>query len=126
VNLQRSCPRCGAQLPTGRSRCPDCGVSYRAARAEREGEREAVDSFAPEKAGIQAGVAGGLIMIVIAAVWFFVGYSSGRIFIYPPILAALGVFAIVKGLLDRNFTGERGSASRGASRRARGAYRRRR
>jgi hypothetical protein len=48
-----------------------------------------------------SGVVGGLLMIVIAAVWFGLGYSAGRIFIYPPILACIGLVSIVKGALDR-------------------------
>ena len=45
-----------------------------------------------------AGVAGGLLMILIAAVWFFAGLAAGIIFFYPPILFIIGVVAFIKGL----------------------------
>ncbi len=44
-----------------------------------------------------SGVVGGLLMMVIAAVWFFAGYAAGRIFIYPPILFIIGFVAMIKG-----------------------------
>lgn len=47
------------------------------------------------------GVIGGLLMMIIAAVWFVVGYSAGRIFFYPPILFIIGAIAVVKGVFDR-------------------------
>jgi hypothetical protein len=51
---------------------------------------------------VNSGVVGGLLMLIIAAIWFGVGYSAGRIFFYPPILAIIGLVSIVKGLLDRD------------------------
>ena len=48
-----------------------------------------------------AGLIGGVLMILIAVVWFAVGYSAGRIFFYPPVLLILGLVAIVKGLSNR-------------------------
>jgi hypothetical protein len=64
-------------------------------------------AFAPEKKGISMGVVGGIIMIAIAVVWFVVGYAAGFIFFYPPILAVIGMFAIVKGIATGNVAGER-------------------
>ena len=49
--------------------------------------------------GINAGVGGGLLMILIAVVWFVAGAAVGVYFIYPPILAVIGVVAIIKGLV---------------------------
>jgi hypothetical protein len=46
----------------------------------------------------EAGVIGGIVMILIAVVWFVLGLMAGRVFFYPPILAVLGIAAIVKGL----------------------------
>ncbi len=45
-----------------------------------------------------AGVLGGLLMIVIAVVWFVLGLAGNRIFFYPPILFVIGVIAVIKGL----------------------------
>jgi len=70
---------------------------------ERSAENEAL---APEKKGIQKGVIGGIIMIVIAIIWFFGGLAAGYIFFYPPILFIIGVYALIKGLFQGNFMGK--------------------
>jgi hypothetical protein len=51
---------------------------------------------------VNAGVAGGILMIVIAVVWFIGGLAAGYIFFYPPILLVVGLIAIVKGGLGGN------------------------
>ncbi|HTU20060.1 MAG TPA: hypothetical protein VMG10_18490 [Gemmataceae bacterium] len=51
---------------------------------------------------INAGVAGGILMILIAVVWFIGGLAVGYIFFYPPILLVIGIIAIVKGGLGNN------------------------
>lgn len=61
--------------------------------------------FAPEMRGIQKGVLGGIGMMVIAVVWFGLGYMAGIIFFYPPILFLFGLFALFKGLLTGNVSG---------------------
>jgi hypothetical protein len=50
---------------------------------------------------LNAGIVGGLIMILIAVVWFGGGLMFGIIFFYPPILAIIGIGAIIKGLASR-------------------------
>jgi hypothetical protein len=50
---------------------------------------------------VNSGVAGGLLMIVIAVVWFVLGLMADRIFFYPPILAVIGIISIIKGLVGR-------------------------
>jgi hypothetical protein len=48
---------------------------------------------------INAGVAGGLLMMFIAVVWFIVGMALiNRIFIFPPILFVIGLISLVKGV----------------------------
>ena len=50
-----------------------------------------------------AGVIGGVLMMVIAVVWFVLGFIYlSRIFIYPPILFVIGIAAFIKGLLGRD------------------------
>jgi hypothetical protein len=51
--------------------------------------------------GVNAGIGGGIVMILIAVVWFVGGLALGRLFFYPPILFVLGIIAIVKGFSDR-------------------------
>lgn len=62
--------------------------------------------FAPEKKGLEKGVIGGLIMMVIAVVWFVAGLKADIIFFYPPILFVIGLFGFLKGLLTGNLTGK--------------------
>jgi hypothetical protein len=114
VSLKKTCPACGVQYPGEETRCPECGTSYRAAKQAQKDAAEGA-AFAPEKAGIRAGVLGGIVMIVIAAVWFVAGLAADRIFFYPPILAAIGIYAIAKGLATGNIAGE--AAQRPARRR---------
>jgi hypothetical protein len=47
---------------------------------------------------INSGVVGGVLMILIAVVWFIAGLAGGIIFFYPPILFVVGLIAIAKGL----------------------------
>ena len=61
--------------------------------------------FAPEKKGIEKGMTGGIVMMVIAAVWFFVGLKMDLIFFYPPVLFAIGLYAFFKGLVTGNVSG---------------------
>jgi hypothetical protein len=63
--------------------------------------------FAPEKKGIQKGIVGGIAMMAIATVWFFVGYEAGYIFYYPPILFVIGLYAFLKGLITGNISGKK-------------------
>ncbi|MAG56034.1 MAG: hypothetical protein CMJ83_07070 [Planctomycetes bacterium] len=68
--------------------------SARAARARvPEG-----DVFAPERRALDRGVVGGVMVMVIAAVWFIVGMSAGRIFLKPPILFLIGLFAAISSI----------------------------
>jgi hypothetical protein len=49
--------------------------------------------------GTNAGMVGGVLMMVIAVVWFVLGIALiDRIFFYPPILFILGVISFIKGL----------------------------
>jgi len=75
------------------------------ARWKRAAEQES-DGFGPERAALDKGIAGGLLLIVIAVVWFFVGLAANRIFYYPPILALIGVYGVVKGIAQGNVAGK--------------------
>jgi len=77
--------------------------------AEREKAIEETNDesfFSLEKKGIRKGVAGGILMMAIALVWFIAGWSAGYIFYYPPILFVIGLFALVKGIFNRNLSGK--------------------
>ncbi len=62
--------------------------------------------FAAEREGINNGVVGGIFMIVIALLWFFIGWAAGYIFFYPPILGVIGVYAVLKGIFTGNVSGK--------------------
>jgi hypothetical protein len=88
--------------------CPRCGTNYRAGMESRQAEKAGRGGgFAPEKAALNKGVLGGVLLIVIAVVWFVLGMSAGYIFYYPPILALIGVYGIFKGLSTGNLAGKR-------------------
>lgn len=67
--------------------------AFRPAAAPRE-------SSSLEGKIFRSGVLGGLAAMVVAVVWFVVGWHAGKIFIYPPILFVIGGGAAIKGLLD--------------------------
>ncbi len=48
-----------------------------------------------------AGVFGGIAMMVGAVIWFFVGLQFDYVFFYPPILFIMGLIAFIKGLVSR-------------------------
>jgi hypothetical protein len=124
------CPKCGFEQPES-AECARCGIfvtkfvekrrlaeerhildeSFARKHAAYAGSQGAAivdedDFFAPEKKGIQHGIAGGIAMMAIAAIWFGLGWMAGIIFYYPPILFLIGAFAFLKGLFTGNVAGE--------------------
>ncbi len=77
--------------------------AHRSAAADEGG----AGVFAPEKKGLDAGIVGGLLMMVVAAIWFFVGLAGDVVFIYPPILFIIGLIGFFKGLATGNVAGKR-------------------
>jgi hypothetical protein len=106
---------CGARylgVPGGTMTCKKCGaVNHTPAElpsAPQPAARPSGGAFAPEQAGLDKGVLGGLAMIAVAGVWFFLGWQAGVIFYYPPVLALIGAYGVIKGLFSGNLAG-RGS-----------------
>ncbi len=99
--------------PTFKENCPDFKIDKAEAERKATQEREIQEQeemsggFAPEKAGVKKGVMGGVVMMVIAVVWFVVGYQAGRIFYYPPVLFLIGLYALIKGIWQGNIAGEK-------------------
>lgn len=75
--------------------------------ARQEQEQKESSYFAPEQKGMKKEVLGGLIMILIAMVWFFGGLAIDRIFYYPSVLLIIGIVAIVKGVAEGNLAGQK-------------------
>jgi hypothetical protein len=61
--------------------------------------------FGLEHRALNAGMMGGLGMMAVAAIWFFLGLYLGRIFFYPPILFILGLIGFFRGLFSGNVSG---------------------
>lgn len=101
------------EKPNFETNCPDFKIDQleadRLVLLERDAKEEDESSgyFAPEKKAIKMGVLGGVIMIAIAIIWFIVGLINGYIFFYPAILLAIGVYALIKGIMTKNITGEK-------------------
>ena len=91
--------------------CPhfdlDQAEATRLAKLEKSAsEEDSGGFFAPEKKGIQKGVIGGVVMMIIAAIWFIAGWSAGIMFYYPPILFLIGVYAFFRGAATGNISGK--------------------
>jgi hypothetical protein len=71
-------------------------VRKKSARSRRSGPRVTFEQgwFG----NVNSGVAGGVLMILIAVVWFVLGLMADRIFFYPPVLFVIGIAAIFKGM----------------------------
>ncbi len=69
--------------------------------------RRIVNKTEAEKQGggfgsTDAGIWGGLLMMILALVWFFGALIyADRIYFYPPVLFVLGLIAFIKGLMNR-------------------------
>lgn len=78
---------------------PEPKRSRRPRRAEPRGPRVAFEEG--WLGSLNAGIIGGLLMMLIAVVWFVGGLAVGFIFFYPPVLLVIGFIAFIKGLTDR-------------------------
>lgn len=58
-------------------------------------------AFGSEKRGMDAGVWGGLGLMLLAVVWFVGGLAFNVFFCYPPVLFIIGIVAVVRGLFNR-------------------------
>ena len=108
-----ACGGCGASFSSAAARCPSCGVARRRAARPEGG------AFELEQRAMNKGVLGGVGLIVVAVIWFVVGYLNGFIFYYPPVLAVLGLIAIGKGLTAKPTRAPRARGARAATSRRR-------
>ncbi len=80
---------------------PPPSLEAKKKKRSRSNKRERYSGIAFEKGwfgDINSGAIGGILMMVIAVVWFVLGWLGGVIFFYPPILFVLGFIAFIKGL----------------------------
>lgn len=72
-------------------------------KADTEDEAdESSNSRAGGFGSASAGIGGGILMIIIAIVWFVVGLYAGYIYFYPPVLLVLGIVSIGKGMMNND------------------------
>ena len=112
------CSECGEHNETDAQFCIECGNHFTESQLNAtstpgskppvlvEQKTEDGGFFSLEKKGINMGVKGGILMIIIAVVWFFGALAAGWIFYYPPILGVIGVYAVIKGLATGNIQGD--------------------
>jgi hypothetical protein len=124
------CSECGENNENDAQFCTSCGskLSYILSPAQKMNEtgivsgqgqkisppptsqigtkKEETGFFSLERKGINKGVYGGCIMVTVAVIWFFGALALGWIFFYPPILGAIGAYAIIKGLATGNIDGK--------------------
>lgn len=105
-NLTNAKPTFEGTCPTFNLDQPEADRLIALEKAAQESDNNG-GGFAPEKAGVKKGVLGGIVMIVIALVWFFAGLAADRIFFYPPILFVIGLYALIKGIADGNIAGKK-------------------
>lgn len=78
-------------------------------RRPKPARRDDYDDPAPRKhleegwfGNTNGGILGGVLMMIIAIVWFVGGLFAGYIFYYPPILLIVGMVAVGKGLFSND------------------------
>jgi hypothetical protein len=86
----RPAPRMPARLPDPEPREPKPRRAKRTRADEGGGYRRIY---------VSPGVITGVLMMVVAVIWFFGALALNWIFFYPPIMFVLGFIAVVKGLL---------------------------
>jgi hypothetical protein len=112
AGLRTKCPSCGTLLDIPKVRtteqpppapvppAPPGNTPPVAAAWEEEEERVAPAPPPKERGATDAGILGGIGIMVLAVVWFVVGLACDRIFFYPPILFVIGLIALCKGILN--------------------------
>jgi hypothetical protein len=92
--IQKEAPRPGARMP---ARLPDPEPrEFKRRRAKRS---SADEGGGYRRIYVSPGVITGVLMMVVAVIWFFGALALNWIFFYPPIMFVLGFVAVVKGLL---------------------------
>ena len=76
-------------------------IEYKAVQSQQE-LNSIEKSFGLHEYGISNGILGGVIMIMIALIWFFGGQYFGVVYFYPPILFISGAYILFKGIQRRN------------------------
>lgn len=92
------CPKCGKETPSILRICENCNEDlelYRSARNKSISGTENEEGITG--AILSLGSFGGILLMVIAVVWFVLGLKANRIFFYPPVLFVIGIGGFFKG-----------------------------
>jgi hypothetical protein len=80
-------------------------AAAQAQAAQNQGGAKYNHGFGLEHRGWDMGMVGGLLMMLIAVVWFVGAAFFDIWFIYPPILFIIGLVGFVRGLFTGNISG---------------------
>ncbi len=108
--VRRECPACGERvIDAGDGRCSVCDADMDdEAMRQRYGGRSAsgrqgwADGVADQSAGFNAGLGGGIVLIVIGVVTALIGLSQGWIMLLPLILIVGGLGSVSRALYVKN------------------------
>jgi hypothetical protein len=84
---------------------PYMATAYTEAATKPHNPQKYNHAFGLEQRGLDAGMMGGLLMMVIGAVWLVVGLYFGLLFWYAPILCIIGLVGFLRGLFTGNIAG---------------------
>jgi hypothetical protein len=84
---------------------PYMATAYAEAAQKPHNPQKYNHAFGLEQRGLDAGMMGGLLMMVIGAVWLVVGLYFGLLFWYAPILCIIGLVGFLRGLFTGNVAG---------------------
>jgi hypothetical protein len=94
-------PRTSREEPEEEEESPRSRESRPRKKFRKRPERQPRVAFEEGWFGsVNAGAIGGVLMMLIAVGWFVAGLAFDRIFIYPPILFAIGFIAMIKGMFS--------------------------
>lgn len=79
--------------------------AYAQAAEKQQNPEKYSHAFGLEQRGFDAGMMGGLAMMLIGGVWFVAGLYFGLIFWYAPILCVIGLVGFVRGMFTGNIAG---------------------
>jgi len=94
------CPKCGKETLTILDYCQNCKADltefHKLRDSTLEGTGETHSGFSLESKLLNFGPAGGIILMLIAVVWFITSYSAGRMLVHPLILFITGLVVFFK------------------------------
>lgn len=98
------CPVCKKETTSIIRNCQNCNADLEEYRSNRNKSYEGTEDidlgrgYGMESLILRLGPIGGIILMVLAAVWFFGALSNGDIYFYPPILFGIGVYGTIMAI----------------------------